>query len=189
MTSFREAAAVLWGDAGAYVHDAYSELRPLYPELPPAVPIVIGITAYGKCMGLTRAGFAHGPRISVASNAFSRGRGFVADVMAHEMAHCWLIVTGRQAGHDGADWYEAVRRLSPAVLGHEVDVRRGSGGGRTSVRVPNPDYVPGGEAPKTVVRKRRVEGDTQHGDVARWPHAFRAAGHDWGEPVTDCPSY
>lgn len=185
--SYRAAAAALWGDAGIYAHEAYAELRPLlYRELPRQVPIVIGITAYGHCAGLTRCDWDHGPRISLFSSVFGRGACRVDDLLTHEMLHAWLFVTGREVHHDSADWYESVRRLSPAVLGREVDARRGAA--RRSVREPNPDYRPGGAAPKTRVRKQAVEDVVQHLDVAHWPWSFRPDDYDWGEPIS-CPSY
>lgn len=186
-TSYRDAAVTLWGGAGAHAHEAYARLRPgLYPELPAQVPIVIGITAYGHVDGLCRSGWDHGPRISLFSSAFSRGARYVDDLMAHEMLHAWLAVTGRGTKHDGADWYDAVRRLSPAVLGRELDARRGAG--RKSVRVPNPAYVPGGDEPKTLVRKQHAGDVVRHADVARWPQAFRPPDYDWGTPIP-CPAY
>jgi len=186
-TSYRDAAVTLWGDAGAHAHDAYARLRPaLYPELPPQVPIVIGITAYGRCLGLTRHGWEHGPRITLESRRFAEGARLIDDVIAHEMLHAWLAVTGRGAKHDSADWYEAIRRLSPAVLGRELDARRG--GARRSVRVPNPAYVPGGSEPKTLVRKQDVAGAVPHAAVACWPQAFRPDDYDWGTPIP-CPTY
>jgi hypothetical protein len=185
--SFRDAAVKLWGDAGAYAHDAYARLGPaLYPELPGQLPIVIGITAYGHCDGLTRAGWKHGPRISLFSSAFSRGSRYVDDLLAHEMLHAWLAVTHRQVKHDSTDWYEAIRRLSPVVLGRQIDARRGAG--RRSVRILNPAYHPGGNAPKTLVRKEANLDAVQHADVAAWPHAFRPADYAWGKPI-QCPPY
>ena len=184
--SYRAAAAALWGDAGICAHDAYARIRPaLYPELPAQVPIVIGITASGHCDGLTRACWEHGPRISLFSSAFGRGARYVDDLLTHEMLHAWLAVTGREVRHDSADWYEAVRRLSPAVLGREVDARRGAA--RKSVRVPNPAYDHG-SGPRTLVRKQTVEGAVLHGRVARWPQEFRPDDYDWGLPI-DCPAY
>jgi hypothetical protein len=50
-TRYRGAAQVLWGEAGTYCHDSYQRQRHLFPELPDELPIVIGITAYGKCLG------------------------------------------------------------------------------------------------------------------------------------------
>lgn len=186
--SYRAAAEALWGDAGAYAHDAYDRIRlALYPELPGQLPIVIGITAYGHCDGLTRSSWRHGPRISLASAAFGRGRRWVDDVLTHEMLHVWLAIAGLEPGHGGAAWYQHVRRLSPAVLGHQVDARRGAD--RKSVRVPNPAWQPGSGLPKTVVRKQPVDGAVQHADVARWPGAFRPDGYYQQAAPIDCPSY
>lgn len=198
-TSYRDAAVTFWGEAGAYAYDAYDRIRAaLYPELPARLPIVIGLTAYGACLGLTRGRWDHGPRITLPPEVFqgttaegSRrqvhgGTRQVDDVLTHEMLHAWLAVTGRDMHHDSAGWYEAIRRLSPAVLGHQVDARRGAV--RKSVRIPNPAWTPGGDAPKTLVRKQNSADAVQHGDVARWPQAFRPADYDWGPPIP-CPTY
>lgn len=186
--SYRDAAEALWGEAGAYAHDAYARLRrDLYPELPGQLPIVIGITAYGHCDGLTRSKWTHGPRISLFSSAFRQGPGYIDDLLAHELLHVRLGLAGLQARHDSGDWYEQVRRLSPAVLGHEVDARRGAA--RQSVRVPNPAWEPGSGLPKTLVRKVRVDAAVQHADVARWPMAFRPDGYYVAGSPIDCPSY
>ncbi len=189
MTSYREAAAALWGEAGIYAHDGYARHRAEhFPELPDQLPIVIGITAYGRCLGLTRAGWEHGPRITLASNLFRAGRGHVDDTLLHEMLHAWLHETGQDTGHDSQAWYVAVRRLSPVVLGHELDARRGAG--RRSVRVPNPNADGYHGQPATVVRKVAVSDAVQHADVARWPSPFRPTDHDhdYGTPIA-CPSY
>lgn len=186
MTSYREAAVTLWGDAGAYAHDSYTRHRHLCPGLPAELPIVIGISAYGGCDGLTRADWRHGPRISLASTLFRSGERAVDDVMLHEMVHVWLAVNGRNNTHDSEAWYAAVRRLSPAVLGHALDVQRGAD--RRSVRVPNPEWAEGSGLPKTLVRKQRVPGADRHGTVATWPRSYRPAAFDWGRPI-DCPTY
>ncbi len=184
-TPYRDAAVTLWGEAGAYTHDTYRRLRDShFPGLPDELPIVIGITAYGSCIGLTRPGWQQGPRITIASNQFKAGRHAVDDVLVHEMLHVWLAATEQDPDHDTESWYAAVRRLSPAVLGRDLDVRRGSG--RRSVRVPNPDAGEGG--PATVVRKVAVPGAVPHGDVARWPGPFRPDDYDYGKPIP-CPSY
>ena len=109
----------------------------------------------------------------------------VDDALTHEMLHVWLLITGHQVSHDSADWYDAVRRLSPAVLGHELNARRG--GGRKSVRIVNPAYRLGAGIPKTLVRKQTVVAAVSHADVARWPQSFRPATYDWGQPIA-CPS-
>lgn len=185
-TTYRDAAIALWGDAGAYVHDTYTKIRSEhYPELPEQLPITMGLTAYGHCIGLTRTTWEYGPRISVFSPLFSH-RKQVDDVMIHEMLHAWLFVTGRDHEHKSRAWYEAVRRLSPAILGRELDVQRGAD--RKSIRVPNPAYTPGNGQPKTLVRKIRADDAIRHGDVAGWPGAFRPADYDWGQPIR-CPTY
>lgn len=183
---YRAAAVALWGEGGGLVHDHYQESLPLFDHLPASMPIVIGITAYGGCLGLTRGSdpALDGQRITIASNAFKRGAGYVRDVVVHEMLHCDLIASGRQCAHDSADWYAAVRKLSPTVLGHDIAIKRGSD--RKSMRVPNPAYQVGGDAPKTIVRKVRVA--SMHEKVARWPQTFRPASHDFGR-VVHVPTY
>ena len=178
-TSYRDAAAVLWGEAGTYCHDSYDRQRHLFPELPAGVPIVCGITAFGKCLGLSRTTWEHGPRITIASNLFKRGAYYVDDVMTHEMLHCWLHLTGQDYAHNTEDWYTAVERLSPAVLGHRIQLRRGAD--RKSVRVKQGDGT-------TVVRKIANPDATPHKLVAGWPYLFRRADYNWGAPI-DCPSY
>lgn len=185
MTEYRDAAVTLWGDAGALAHDLYAKHRANhFADLPESLPIVIGITAYGRCLGLTRTGWQHGPRISLESRRFAQGENVISDVLLHEMAHASLALAGLESGHDSNAWYAMVRKLSPAVLGCELEVRRG--GGRKSVRVANPRAGEDGQ-PATVVRKQATEAPA-HGDVARWPQSFRPADYDWGTPV-DCPSY
>jgi hypothetical protein len=187
MLSYRDAAAALWGEAGVYAHDAYARIRAEhYPDLPPQLPIVIGLTAYGHCLGLTETGWKHGPRISIFSPLFGAGADQVDDLLIHEMLHASLGLAGLDIKHRGADWYAAVRRLSPAVLGHDLDVRRGAD--RKSVRVPNPDYTEGGSEPRTVVRKVRVKDAVPHAAVARWPQSFRPEGYGRGAAIP-CPTF
>jgi hypothetical protein len=155
------------GPAGAYVHDFYARVRAVH--FPDQLPIVIGITAYGHCAGVTRGDWQHGPRISVESRLFDLGRRQVDDLLLHEMLHVALILAGQHRKHAGDAWYSEVRRLSPVVLGQELDVRPGAG--RRSVRVPNPDLGPG--KPATVVRKMRNDDAVPHRDVASGPQTFR----------------
>jgi hypothetical protein len=186
-TSYRDAAVALWGDAGAYTHGTYTRLREQhYPELPAQLPIVIGITAYGHVAGLCASTWEHGPRITIESRRFAQGRHWIDDLLTHEMLHAWLHVTGQETGHKSEPWYEAVRQLSPAVLGHPLDARRGAD--RKSVRVPNPDWREDSSEPKTLVRKITVPDVVQHRDVAGWPQAFRPDAYDWGTPIA-CPTY
>ncbi|MPZ14359.1 MAG: hypothetical protein GEU73_08030 [Chloroflexi bacterium] len=185
MTSYREAAVALWGEAGAFAHDAYGRWLALYPGLPEQLPIVIGITAYGKCWGLTRPTWEHDPRITLSSSIFAKGTRVVDDVMVHEMLHVWLAMTGQEIHHNSQAWYEAACRLSPAVLGHELSARRGAD--RRSVRVPNPrDGEPG--QPPTIVRKVPVPDVVPHRAIATWPYSLRPPHAPPGDPIP-CPTY
>lgn len=158
-----------------------------FPELPVEMAIVIGITAYGHCAGLTRwAAATAAPRISLASNQFRSGTHVVEDLLVHECSHAWLYVTRQAPQHDARPWYALVDRLSPAVLGHEIGAVHEPR--RKSVRIPNPAYLAGGTAPKTIVRKVPVEVAVAHADVAAWPSAFRPASWDSGRPIS-CPTY
>ena len=185
-TDYRAAAETLWGKAGAFVHDSYAEHRDLFPNLPEQLPIVIGIAAYGKCAGLTRGNdpALDSPRISVASNLFKQGLRRVDDLMIHEMLHVSLVLAGKESDHNTRDWYDSIRKLSPEVLGHGIDVAYGSD--RKSIRVPRDGWTPESGKPKTKVVKERVA--SNHAKVAQWPNGFRPDGYDWGR-VIYCPTY
>jgi len=177
-TGYRAAATALWGGAGAYVHDSYTRMLPMFPGLPPELPIVIGLTAYGKCLGLTRTSLGREPRITIASGEFKERRR-VDDVLCHEMLHAWLHLNCKKVEHDTADWYSAVMKLSPQVLGHPIDIKRGAH--RKSVRVRKDDG-------SSVVRKVPNPEAIPHSQIARWPYSFRRADYDWGKPIS-CPTY
>lgn len=178
---YRAAAILLWGDARGFVHDCYRHWLHLFPELPEYMPIVIGLSAYGRCVGLSRLNdpYLDGPRITIASQYLNLGANYVRDVMVHEMLHCWLYETGRDTDHQSYDWYEAVNRLSPTVLGVDISAKRG--GERKSVRVKLDDGT-------SRVRKNRVPGAIKHGDIARWPNSFRPPDWDRGAKIS-CPTY
>jgi hypothetical protein len=191
--SYRAAAVALWGDAGAYAHDAYTRLRVAhFPHLPEQMPITIGLTAYGHCLGLTRGNWTHGPRISLGSELFNGSRrirggtGWVDDVLVHEMLHANLHLSGQDSAHNSDDWYAAVQELSPAILGCTLDIKRGAD--RKSVRVPNPHYQPGAGYPKTMVRKVPAGLGWIHDMVATWPYSFRPKDYNFGE-IIRCPAY
>jgi hypothetical protein len=162
------------------MHDCYQDWLPLFPELRDSMPIVLGLSAYGRCAGLSRLNnpYLDGPRITIATQYLKHAND-VRDVIVHEMLHCWLYLTGRDTDHQSRDWYESVNRLSPTVLEFDLNVRRG--GARKSVRVRLADGTSTG-------RKRTVAGAVKHGDVARWPNAFRPEGWNHGGPV-HCPTY
>jgi SprT-like family len=165
---YRRAASVLWGAGGAFAVDEYQRLNEklFARELPP-VPIVVGITAYGRCLGLTRGegDWAGGlPRITLASNLFREGEAQVRDVLTHEMIHVKLILAGLDAQHNGNPWCEEIERLSPLVIGRGVQAKP-----------VHPRRVDG--------RNRRLplEGHLTRKELAGWPQALRDPGT--GHPI------
>jgi hypothetical protein len=71
--AYRNAAVLLWGDAGAYARDAFARINhDLFVNELPSLPIVIGTTAYGHCLGLTRHRDRELPRISLAVGMFNK---------------------------------------------------------------------------------------------------------------------
>jgi hypothetical protein len=191
-TTYRDAALALWGEAGGFVHDEYADYRDRYftGRVPEQVPIVIGITAYGHCGGLTRGTWDYGPRITIESRQFSRGATWVSHIILHEMVHVALRFAGLDPDHKGEPWYSEVRQLSLALFKTDLSQVIVRGADRKSVRVPNPDWTgPGCGVPRTVVRKQRVADSFTHGDIARWPHSFAEPSVYEGEPPIPCPSY
>lgn len=158
-----------WGPAGRFAYADYDRLNVAHfsGELP-VLPIVIGLTAYGHCLGLTRHGDGEQwPRITLASTYFAAGHHAVSDVLVHEMLHADLILRGLDPAHNGKPWCEAITRLSPSVLGLEVKAapvnpRRING---AVARVPLDGYLP-----------RAV--------LARWPGSMRPPSWDAGDPLS-----
>lgn len=180
--SYREAAALLWGEAGDYITAEYERLNAAHfgNQLPP-VPMVIGLAAYGRCLGMTRgqgAWTGRTPRITVASTLFERGRRHVADVILHEMVHAKLMLNGLDPAHNAEPWCAEIVRLSPAVLGHSVQAAPVK-----PRRVPNPDREHNPDAPNTLVRRLPLVGHLKQADLARWPYALRPDDWDPGAPI------
>jgi hypothetical protein len=67
--------------------------------LPDESPSVIGITAYGACIGLTQGWRESGPDHGSQSSRdlFKRGRHWVDDTVVHQMLGSWLVLTGNGA--------------------------------------------------------------------------------------------
>jgi hypothetical protein len=182
---YRTAAETLWGPAGAYAVDAFARLNEEHfdNEIKP-VPIVIGITAYGRCVGLTRSTTEAGkPRITIASNAFAPvainpagrkttapppyGPQMVDDVMVHEMIHALLVQRGEDPSHNGQPFIDEIVRLSPAILGHEIEA------------------VP--QVQKRIDGKNirwTPPGHLDRDSISRWPHSLRAPwAYNGAEPI------
>jgi len=113
--------------------------------------MVIGITAYGHCIALTR-GYDR-PRISIASTLFRDGTVAVSATILHEMIHAKLVLEGKDSAHNGQPWCDEITRLSPSVLGRAIHAK--------PVR---PRRVDG--KPKRVVEP----GHLSRKELARWPH-------------------
>jgi hypothetical protein len=123
---YRQAASVLWGAASRFAIDEQRRLNWRYfgGALAP-LPVVIGLTAYGRCLGMTRAKEGHQwaasvPRITLASNLFADGTTAVRDTLLHEMVHAKLMLAGLDHAHNGWPWCEEIMRLSPLHLGRSV---------------------------------------------------------------------
>src|SRR5579884_2856783 len=124
LRDYHKAAEILWGEAGAWSVEEYQRLNELYfsGKLPP-VPLVIGLTAYGRCLGLTRHQAIWGglvPRITLQSSLFARGTANVSDTILHEMVHVRLMLAGLDHSHNGRPWCAEIVRLTPLVLGRVV---------------------------------------------------------------------
>ena len=170
----RGAAELFWGEAGAFIYDAYRQWRrriDLFDVLPEQLPMVIGLAPYGRCLGLTRRGEI--PRISIASTLFAEGRNVVADVVLHEMIHAYLNITRQDPAHKARPWKLTCSALSPTVLGFDLDLTRPQ---RKSVRVDGK------------VRKEVVPGAISMAEIAGWPRTFRGTDFDPGRPIS-CPTY
>jgi hypothetical protein len=181
LAEYRIAAETLWGAAGAYAADEFARLNREHfdGEIHPT-PIVIGITAFGRCLGLTRpTGHVVKPRITLASNIFCVtqhgaemgtapicGSAMVTDTLLHEMIHVLLIQRGEDPSHNGNPWCAELERLSPVILGHPIKAAPVK-----SVRV------------NGSVRKQVPDGCIPRAALASWPQSLRPAGFDWGQPI------
>jgi hypothetical protein len=188
---YARAAALLWGPAGEFAADEFARInREHFGGSVPPLPIVIGIAAYGHCVGLTRGAWTAGPRISLAAEIFNGsarepgGTLQVSDVLVHEMVHAALIVRGEERRHNFAPWCRMIAGLSPAVLGREVDARPVG-----LVRIPNPDRETDPAAPKTKPARRAAEGALTQKQLARWPVSLRPAGYYAAGQRLQVPAY
>lgn len=191
--TYANAAALLWGKAGQYAAAEFTRLnRELFAGSVIPMPIIIAMTPYGHCIGLTGApSWLASPRISLAPEVFlgsadrldlatgrmgpGRIRGGprqVSDVLLHEMIHAALILRGEDPDHNEAPWCKLITELSADLLGLDISARPV----RTH-RVPNPARETNPAAPKTIVRRMPEPGCLPQMSLARWPHSLRPA--DW----------
>ena len=188
-SDYATAAALLWGPAGEFAAAQFGRInRELFAGSVPPLPIVIGLTAYGHCIGLTRSGAA--PRITLASEIFNGsgretgGTLAVADVVLHEMVHAVLLLRGEESAHNAAPWSRVLTELSPDVLGREVTARPVG-----TSRVPNPARETDPAAPKTIVVRQAAEGAMTQAELARWPQSMRPDGYYAAGKRIPVPTY
>jgi len=189
---YRQAAALLWGEAGEYAADEFARLnREHFAGSIPPMPVIIGLTAFGKCIGATRdSGWLGAPRITLAPELFNGnhrtpgGPRMVSDVLVHEMVHAALMLRGEDPRHNGEPWCQAITELSPGVLGHEIIARP-----VLPRRVANPDREANPAVPKTIVVRQAEAGAMSQAQLATWPHCKRPGGYyRAGSPIA-VPTY
>jgi hypothetical protein len=184
---YAQAARLLWGEAGEFANLEFDRLnRELFGAELPSLPIVIGLAAYGRCIGLTRpVEWLAAPRITLVPGIFSRnGKRRVADVLAHEMVHAVLMLRGESPDHNDDPWCKMIAALSPRMLGREITARP-----VRPRRVPNPEREHDPKAPKTVVVRRPDPGAMTQADLAAWPLSARPADYYSGDETIWVPTY
>jgi hypothetical protein len=193
---YRQAAIWLWGQAGEFAADEFMRLnREHFAGSVPPLPIVIGITAYGHCLALTR-GYST-PRISLGSELFNgsrertdatgklargRVRGgplTVSDTLIHEMLHAFLMLRNEDPAHNAAPWCRMITELTRDLAAREIKAEPVG-----TMRVPNPERATNPHAPKTKVIRRPKPGCLTQDQLARWPDSIRPAGYyDSQKPI------
>jgi hypothetical protein len=166
---YRQAATLLWGDAGTFMGDEFERLNVTYfdGDLPP-MPLVIGLMAYGRCIGKTRHHAA--PRISIASQLFTNSLGEVSDTLVHEMVHAALMVRGQSPDHNGQPWCDEITRISKAC-GFDIVAKP-----VRPKRIPNPEHSVDPDAAKTVVVRRPDAGALTQRNLSTWPSCLPEPG-------------
>ena len=189
---YRQAAALLWGEAGAFAAAEFARLnREHFAGSIPPMPIVIGLTAFGRCIGLTRGGsWLSSPRITLAPELFNGnhrtagGPRMIADTLIHEMTHAALILRGEDPDAQQRAACRLITELSPAVLGREITARP-----VCPRRVPHPDRASDPDAPKTKVVRRPEPGMMSQAELATWPQCCRPGDYYLeGKPIP-VPTY
>ena len=189
---YRRAAALLWGEAGDFAATEFARLnREHFAGSIPPMPVIIGLTAFGRCIGLTRdGGWLDSPRITLAPELFNGnhrtagGPRMISDTLVHEMVHAALMLRGEDSGHNGEPWCRMITELSPELLGAEITARP-----VLPRRVPNPDRDSDQDAPKTVVVRKPEPGAMTQAELASWPHCLRPGSYyHEGKPIP-VPTY
>jgi hypothetical protein len=190
---YRQAAALLWGEAGDFAAAEFARLnREHFAGSIPPMPVIIGLAPYGHCIGVTRgaADWLAAPRIGLAPEGFNGSRRtpggarMVADVLVHEMIHAALMLRGENRSHNSESWCRMLTELSPGVLGREVIARP-----VLPRRVPNPDRETDPAAPKTIIARQAEPGALARAELAAWPHQLRPSGYYEADKPIPVPTY
>lgn len=189
---YRQAATLLWGEAGDFAAAEFARLnREHFAGSIPPIPLIIGLTAFGRCIGLTRdSGWLDSPRITLAPELFNGnhrtagGPKMVSDTLVHEMVHAALMLRGEDPDHNSEPWCRLITELSPAVLGSEITARP-----VRPRRIPNPDRADNEGAAKTVVVRKPEAGAMSQAELARWPQCCRPSDYYLGGKPIPVPTY
>jgi hypothetical protein len=156
------------GDDGERIADLFGVLnKTVFDGALPVLPVTFPATLpYGRDIGQCHwcLGGANGEHrcIQIKSDVV----GAMADVLLHEMLHAILSHTGRDPGHNSANWCSEVMRITWLVWGREVwaapervgKTHTDENGKRKSVRF----------QPKSPTGVKSIGRDT----LSRWPHSL-----------------
>jgi hypothetical protein len=190
---YAQAAELLWGPAGEFAAAEFGRLnREHFAGSIPPLPIIISLTAYGRCIGFTRGGtgWLTSPRITLAPELFTGnhrlhgGPKDVSDTLIHEMAHAALILRHEDPDHNAGPWCKIITELSPALTGQEINAQP-----VRPRRIPNPHRETDDSAPKTIVVRKAEPGTMTQAELARWPHSIRPPGWHDGDTPIPVPTY
>jgi len=167
--TYRAAQVILWGPAGAWAHDTFSELNAQYfANAIPHAGIAWGLTPHGHLLGYTHRIDGritlHSALLDPHSNAWGMwsrlGERCARDVLLHEMIHAFLLSRDECPDHNARPWCREVERLALALgLGvvHAAPVKARRINGR--------------------VVKRPLDGHLTQKALGAFPHSLRPVGY------------
>jgi hypothetical protein len=161
----RAALENLWGDAGIWVADTWTEHnRAHFDGRLRYHGVVWGLTPHGHNLGHTwrdsRRITLHPALLDPHGDAWSirdqLGMRFTSDVLLHEMVHVLLNDRGVNSEHNSDEWCAEITRITPALDLPEI-----------KAAPVKPRRVNG-----KVVR-RPLDGHLPRDAIASWPHSIR----------------
>jgi hypothetical protein len=147
---YREVASHFAGDVGVQLFEYYRAINWHFfnDELPPAF-LLTALTAYGKCIGLTKSDVSHGPIILIHPTLKTEKERFYT--VLHEAIHVQVRYNLRKGKPDGSktshstpEWIAEVNRIAP-LLGY-MDITLGENK-VTRVKGDTPKRVLSGNVP------------------------------------------